>query len=318
MKRIFPLTILILFLSSLSLNNLYSDLKDFKQDFKKEESEKSRSTKSRNDSSSSSNDGCSEAIGEFTFYVFIAWVQFNFALRYNNYPYQFQDSNNFIFHYHTILQKRYPSVNNENAIINSDVPSTNDMNAKDDEDAAEEINDMQSLNKGTEFEDKNYYFTLEGGYQYAFDNGNGAFAALRGKFYKLIGPEIEARRIIDNNDHLDYFAFGLNIPVIQFSGFMPDLYLQKIYLKGIIERDGFAYGIIVNSYPVKPFSFMIRIGEQSYNNIKGKDYGKVDFMDYEIRAGIVYNHFELFIGFRHMKAKYAEIKGPEIGLKIII
>ncbi|MBN2040065.1 MAG: hypothetical protein JW864_08500 [Spirochaetes bacterium] len=62
---------------------------------------------------------------------------------------------------------------------------------------------------------------------------------------------------------------------------------------------------------------MIRISEQSYNNIKGKDYGNIDFMDYEIRAGILYKHFELFLGYRHMKAEYAEIKGTEMGIKVI-
>jgi hypothetical protein len=328
MKKIVILTALFFFISSLQLDIVYSALNDFKKDVEKEESQQpkkshsssssSTSTSSSSFSSSDNDEGsCGEAIGEIFLFAFIAWGVHNFQLRYNQYPYQFPDSNNFIFH----ISKANILSDPPDYTPNSDNNMTQMINTvqnKNENTSETPANEFAGLNKGTRYENKNYYFTLEGGGQYLFDDGAGAFAALRGKFYKLIGPDIEVKRIRDNKDDLDYYAFGLNIPICQFSGFMPDFYVQKVYLKGIIERDGWAYGIIINSYPVKPFSFMIRIGEQSYNNIKGKEYGNIDFMDYEGRVGVVLNRFEIFAGYRHLKAKYAELKGPVFGLKIYI
>jgi hypothetical protein len=314
MKKVILLTVLILIIFSLQISHLYSGLDDFKHDFKKEESQKSKGSNDRHPSSSGIECSCFDMI--MAYFVKL-WIDVNLDVRYNKYPYQFLDSNNFIFYIEPSLKKP----ENRNDFKQVEINKTKDlMNTYDIPDKSSDTEKTKhiSLNKGTQFEDKNYYFTIEGGYQYAFDNGNGIFATLRGKFYKLIGPEIEAKRIIDNHDHLDYYAFGLNIPIVQFSGFLPDFYFQKIFLKGIIDRDGYAYGLIINSYPIKPISLMVRIGEQSYNNIKGKDYGNIKFMDYEGRIGVIYNRFEIYVGYRHIKAEYAKIEGPEFGIKIFI
>lgn len=314
MKKIIAFSALFFLIFSFNIDYLHSALDDFKKDYQKEESGKSRSTHKKNsDSSLSGENESDDWCGDLFPGTFYLWWIFNYNLRYNKYPYQFHDSNNYIFHYQD-LSISETEKDEEEQIDKSD--NTN-KNASD-ENSDEGIINFARMNKGTGFEDKNYCYTFDTGYQYAFDNGNGIYAEIRGKFYKLIGPEIEYRRLVDDQDHLDYYAIGLNIPIVQFSGFLPDFYFQKIFLKGVIERDGYAWGLIINSYPVKPFSFMLRIGEQSYNNIKGREYANMKFMDYEARAGVVYSRFEIFAGYRHMKAKEAEIKGPEIGVKIFI
>ncbi|MBN2040064.1 MAG: hypothetical protein JW864_08495 [Spirochaetes bacterium] len=149
MKKILLLTILIFFISSLHLNNLYSDLSDFEQGFKKEESEKRKSSggSSSGSFSSSSEDGCSEAMGEFAFYILVAWAQFNFSLRYSSYPYQLPDSNNFIFHYFKGEKKHNTDPYDADAKIDPAVP-VKKQNA---EETIEDINELQNLNRGTRF-----------------------------------------------------------------------------------------------------------------------------------------------------------------------
>lgn len=293
MKNLRIIFLIVIFISLFSIRNSYPALKDFKQDYEKEESSKSGGSGS---GSYGSGGGGDECMGECTLFIFQLWFAANMYLEYDKYPYHTSGKNNFVCN--------YPFLNNSSAGRDPGLTETG-------------YNDSGS---GTGcFDGKKWFLTLEGGGQYAFDNGNGGFARLSGKIYKIIGPEFEAKRIVDDyGDHLDYYAAGVNIPIVQFSGFMPDFYIQAIFLKGVIERNGTAFGIIINSYPVKPLSFMLRFGSQSYGNIKGKDYGNMDFYDYEGRIGVILNRFEFFAGYRKIGSEEVKLGGPVAGIKIFL
>ena len=281
----------------------YPALNDFKNDYQKEENSKSGNSGSGSSGSGSDKnpgdddlaaciggcmwDGCISPVGSL-------WFVMNHSLEYSKYPYYQNEKSNFICNYSMDL-------------TGTDTPIQ--------EIALKEIPDSPKI-RGC-FDGKEWFLTVEGGWQNAFDNGTGGFGRLSGKIFRLIGPEIEAKRIVDkNDDHLDYYAIGVNIPLVQFSGFMPDFYIQAACLRGIIDRNGVSYGIIINSYPVKPLSFMLRFGRQSYGNIKGEEYGDMKFYDYEGRVGIIFNRFEIFAGYRKTAAIYAELKGPVAGIKV--
>lgn len=305
MSKRYIIVMLVFLFSAFSSNISYAALNDFKQDYQKEENSKSGSSgsgssNSGSGSSGSGNNDLADCIGGCIWDGCLSfgslWFLINHSLEYSKYPYYQDEKNNFICNY-SIDQTGKDSPSQVQEIAYKEIPDSPKI-------------------KGC-FDGKDWFLTLEGGWQNAFDNGTGGFGRISGKIFRLIGPEIEAKRIVDKNDeHLDYYAIGVNIPIVQFSGFMPDFYIQAAFLRGIIDRNGVSYGIIINSYPVRPLSFMLRFGRQSYGNIKGEEYGKIKFYDYEGRVGIIFNRFEIFAGYRKTAALYAELKGPVAGVKI--
>lgn len=313
MTRRYIAAVMLILFTLFSSQVLYSALNDFKHDYEKEEKSKSGKSKSAGSgtgkskskgySSDSGDDGCAsllgEMLGELIWEACISplvylWVDLNCELEYSKYPYYDTEKSNFICNYIISSKKQDDS---KPEIIDISMPDS-------------------SQGKGC-FDGKSWFLTIEGGGQNAYDNGKGGFGRISGKIFKLLGPELEAKRLVDkNDDYLDYYAMGVNIPIVQFSGFMPDFYVQAAFLRGVIERDGVSYGIIINSYPVRPLSLMVRFGRQSYGNIKGQEYGNMKFYDYEGRIGIIFNRFEIFAGYRNMEALYAEIRGPVAGVKI--
>jgi hypothetical protein len=277
-KIIFISSIILLSMALLSFCLIKPAYSDLK-DFKDDYKKEESSKKQKNSSSkSSSSDSSDDSCAEMCILFLPIWIEANASLKYSSYPYS-HEQNNFICN--------YP--------------------------------DEEYVNQCFDDEGSSWYLTLESGGQYAFDNGNAGFARLSGKIFKFFGPEFEFKRLVDdNNDKLDYYAFGINIPIFQFSGFSPDIYVQASYLRGVIERDGISYGIIINSYPIDPISLMFRFGVQSFGNIKGEDYGSMDFYDYEGRLGIIFYRLEIFGGYRHIRTELTKIHGPIAGIRIFI
>jgi len=288
MNKKVTIILIISLLSSFLVRPVYADLKNFKDNYEKEEKSKKQTQKSSNsgqsfsDSSSSgqvSFDSSEEACLDACIIILPLWIGANLSLEYSPYPYS-HDTNNFI---------------------------------------CNDAGDENSYNKCFEGKGSAWFLTLESGWQHAFDNGNAGFARLSGKIFRFFGPEFEFKRLVDDNkDKLDYYAFGINIPIFQFSGFSPDIYVQASYLRGILERNGVSYGIIINSYPIRPISLMFRFGVQSFGNIKGEDYGSMDFYDYEGRLGLILYRLEIFGGYRHIKTELTKIHGPVAGIKMFI
>lgn len=261
--------------------SLYAALQDVKKDYEKEESAKKKPEKKTNSSTSHSEsyDSSDDGCVDMCIFIFPLWLEANLDLEYAPYPYSHKE-NNFICN-DTKEQSFYGGCFDGRGTI--------------------------------------WYLTLEAGGQYAFDEGNAGFARLSGKILRFFGPEFEFKRLVDENkDKLDYYAFGINIPIFQFSGFSPDIYVQAAYMRGVLDRNGISYGVIINSYPFNPVSLMFRFGVQSYRNIKGEEYGSMDLYDYEGRLGIVFYRLELFGGYRRLSSDFVKIHGPIFGLKMFI
>ncbi len=315
------LSFLLIFTIIFTHNIILASLKDFKDDVKKEER---RNKRKKGSSSSSSDGGClGDILGEISEVVFLLWAMHNFSVYYSDYPY----NKNFDKHFVNYIKKK------ENKITDISFSDKNDENAnsasshlktiqkkdntyslvdkntqKDVLESTDNIKPSRSLKETTTY--KNYYYSINGGGLRTKENGSGYFGKITGRFWKIIGPEIDLLRIKDDEDHLDYYALGINLPVFQNDYISPDFYIQRAMFRGILSRNGVAYGVKIKSYPVKPFSLIIKYGAINFEYI--------NFIDFESRLGISYKHLELFIGYRLFKAEYAKINAGLAGINIHI
>ncbi len=282
-----------------SVDNAYLSLNDFKDGV-----EKSGKTKKKSDSSSDSDDSCiSDLVGgcitEIGKAIGSIWIAHNLSAFYSSYPYEHSGEGNFICNlpvFEEMFNKEKPDVN-------------------EDKESTLEIDTTCEMNPPPEF-DHTYFITTDIGGQWARDEGSGIFATLRGKITRIIGPEIEYKRIIDDDNHLDYLAIGLNLSIFQHNYFSPDFYLQYARMSGIAALSGVAFGVIANLYPVKPLHIMIRIGKQFYSEQESEEvYRQIDFIDFEWQIGFMLNRFELFAGYRHIETDYAALGGPICGIR---
>jgi hypothetical protein len=267
-----------------------ADLGDFKEDTKKEERKGSHG--SSNQDSDDDDDGglMGEIMGFFTEIAFYVWIYANLPVRYSKYPYaRKKAARNFIFNDPTVftdmeeyespedfLEQRKPKVDPE----------------------------IAQLKKKT----RPYFFNLAGGYQRTKDGVDCGFVSMSGKVYKIIGPEIESRYYRDGKDYLSYSMFGVNIPICQFDYISPDFYVGKAMMRGTLHRDGVAYGVNVAAFPFKPVVLHGKIGAIHFD--------RITYHDYSAHLGVMLKRFEIFGGYRAIKAKYASLKGWEGGIRV--
>lgn len=271
----------------------FPSLKNFKDDVEREEKE---SDSDSNSGGSSSGDSCSsdgdgeDCTGclELALGIMVLWYTANDAVSYLDYPYADNPyGRNYVLQDEIFIEDNSGNASEKNADLS---PDSNNNTAHTETDGG-----------------KPWYFTIEGGMQWCGDEGAAFYAAISGKIYKFFGPEIEAKRTDDGKDTLDYYALGINMPLFQFPGCIPDFYVQAAFMRGILEHNGYALGINVSIFPARPFVLNLRFGMQ--------DYGKVTFLDYGAQIGIIYNRFQFFGGYRRIEAEYAEIGGFEAGIK---
>ena len=292
------------------IDNARPSLKDFKDGTDKSGTERSSSS----DNSSGSDEGCFEdMIGDCLGQIFEAigemWLAHNLSAYYSSYPYEHPQISNFI----NLLPVFTKDKKSDNPVENKAEPEV-EQGYKAEESGP--LDDLAQLKPLPEF-DHTYYLNADIGGQWARDDGSGAFVNMSGKIFRILGPECEYKRVIDKEDHLDYLALGINLSIIQTNYFSPDFYIQYASMKGIVDLDGFAFGLIAHSYPVKPLHLMFRIGKQSYTKHETEDiYRDISFIDLEGRIGVIFYRFEIFAGYRHIETDYAELGGPICGIRV--
>ena len=227
-------------------------------------------------SSEESSNGCIDEIAPELFEFFFAlWMIHNLSTHYKPYPYADYSGDYFFEH-----------------------------------DPSYFGGDVTRYESGSMKYSKPYYYSIEAGRQWARDEGSGGFVSLRGKFWKFFGPELEAWRLDDGEDKLDYYAVGLNIAIFQFDYFSLDYYGQYSRFKGVVDLKGYSNGGRITIYPGANLSLMLKAGALMYEHIT--------FADYEGRVGYYINRVELFAGWRQIKSGAAELGGPIAGLKIML
>ncbi len=256
------------------------------------------------DSNDDNDDDCiSSCMGDIITALGMIWYSHNFLIYYSDYPYSDPEKNSFI------NAMPYIFLKSDNELADNRF-SDNGIKGRSLDHEKDPVEKEKNIRPNLS-DYKHYFYTLDSGYKSCGDDGSGGFVSLRGRFWKYLGPEFEAMRISDGKDHLAYYAAGANIPLFQNSYFSPDFYLQAVYLRGVIDMSGVAYGIIINSYPFRPVTLFLRAGQHLYT----KDEYSYKFIDLEGRIGLILYRFEIFAGYRRLKTEYAELKGPFTGIK---
>ncbi|HDP79835.1 MAG TPA: hypothetical protein ENN21_03215 [Spirochaetes bacterium] len=276
-------------------------LKDFK-----EGTEKSGSTRDRSSKKSAGGDnGCMGEAMDFCLGIAGAlWISHNLSLYYSSYPYEKTGPPQFIYHLSGEKEEEAPGILEKKISPGGDID-------------VDELSSGKNGRAAAPGFDHTWYLNIDMGGQYTRDSGSGGFVGLSGKIFRLLGPECEFKRMVDNGDRLDYLAAGVNISLFQFNYFSTDFYLQYAGMKGVVDLSGYAYGLIVHSYPFKPVHILLRIGMQSYTEKEAEDiYREIDFLDLEGRVGVMIYRCEIFAGYRHVETDHAELGGPIGGVRI--
>ncbi len=296
--------------------NTGAKLKDFKDGVDKSGHRKSDSSKKKKDSSleiSLSNGGpdnttgasCSESCFGCIFNMTVMlWAYHNLSVYYSSYPYADTKIAHFIYYLPRPKKTESPG---------DDFKLTITVDEKKNDGKPEE---PVPATPPPGF-DHTWYITADFGGQWARDEGSGGFIGLSARVFRLLSFECEAKRIMDGEDYLDYYAAGISVPLFQANNFSPDFYFQYAAMNGVVQLSGFAFGFIINSYPVKPLHLMMRIGKHLYTKKETEEfYREIEFIDVEGRIGVLIGRCELFAGYRHIETDHAALGGPIGGIRI--
>ncbi len=216
------------------------------------------------------------------------WVFRNLLVGYLDYPYQNGYDFNFV-HPDFSNRKKEPE-KNENEVFTSYSESAFDQNNPND----------NNLNSN--------FYNIETGIFSDFNGINIYTASLRGRFWRIFGPQIDLR--VDNLDSnfFDSAAIGFNFPLFQFDYFIPEIYFQSVMSGNDFSKNGNAYGIYISSYPVKPVTLTYK-------------YGKEDYDDYIVtentfKIGLIIYRFEVFAGFQSLKSSDSKCSGYVFGMRV--
>lgn len=79
-------------------------------------------------------------------------------------------------------------------------------------------------------------------------------------------------------------------------------------MRGLLVRDGFAMGLALSSYPVRPFSVTLKIGGESYG-------GGADFTDFSFTVGRHFGRLEIYGGWSSLEMPDYSVSGPFVGVR---
>ncbi|MBN1498847.1 MAG: hypothetical protein JW982_01710 [Spirochaetes bacterium] len=302
------LSVFILIFTAIISVNLYAGLDDFakkvEQEKNKNKSEhKSDSYNDEDDEDDEDDNSCGNAIGEaicgpMIEGIIYLWAESNYLTYYKAYPYASGIPQHYAFYGH--LQDTRAFYDMKKKVQTSDDSEFSVF----DIDLGPETRSVYGI--------QHFYFNIESTYSYIEDMDYTAGAAVSGKLWRYIGPEIEFRHIQDGDDYLNYAELGINFPVSQYDYFASDFYIQYAQMSGVTDLYGAAMGFTVRSYPYKPFSLSLRTGMQLYQY-------EIKFYDIEGRIACHFYRFEFFAGYRHIGSDFgAELTGPLCGVKFWI
>jgi hypothetical protein len=120
--------------------------------------------------------------------------------------------------------------------------------------------------------------------------GGGSWFTFRGNAWRFIGPYVEGAMLTDGTDTLGTARLGLTFSLLQTNPLSASLYAQWDTWSGLLDRNGFAFGIVADSYPIKPVSLHFRGGFQSFE--------KYSIGEAEIRGGALKGAWEFSGGWR--------------------
>ncbi|AFG37327.1 hypothetical protein [Spirochaeta africana] len=134
----------------------------------------------------------------------------------------------------------------------------------------------------------------------------GWHASLQGQLLPFIGPDFEYRRLYDGTNELHTIAGGFSFPVVQHDYFSMALYAQAAALRGVLDRDGGAAGIVWRSYPGRPISLYLRTGGMFFEHI--------EFLHLSGRVNLHRGPLLFYSGANLLQARYDRLLNFEAGI----
>jgi hypothetical protein len=175
--------------------------------------------------------------------------------------------------------------------------------------------DLESVYIGDGFEvswdgpqRKRYWFDLRTGGLITEDGSYGGLASFQGRFFPLLGPDIDTRLFLSDPTSLNLTTAGLDLALVQHDYFGWSLYGKGAFFRGDIERNGFAYGSSFLLYPAPPASLRVRAGGISFENI--------DFAQLEAALTFHLGRWELFGGGMLLQSKRSRILTAETSIGV--
>jgi hypothetical protein len=272
-----------------STTHLTAGLQDFTDESKKAEQSKKSGGSSSGSSIDSSDDD--SVFGQLFEFIFLGWAYLNSEVDFTAYPYSNHEYRNNFITYET-----EPSDSQKNEAI------------KNGETKPGEFSDLRR--KSVSSDARSWFYSVTAGYHYAGDGVKCGFAAVKGRFWKLIGPEIESRTYHDSSGNLNYTNAGICIPIVQHDYFSPDFYIGWGGFRGMMNRNGVSCGVTLSVYPVRPLILYAKAGFLSFD--------RITYQEYEGRLGVIANRFEIFCGYRTLYAKNVSTRlaGFESGVSV--
>ncbi|MFP3960119.1 MAG: hypothetical protein ACLFUX_08105 [Spirochaetaceae bacterium] len=277
--RTSALTVLITGLLLLSTQQAHADLDDFREDVRDEEAQ-GRGDEDEASDEDDSEDGGSNPLARLLYEITIfAWRLHHTTVFYADYPYS---------------QDAPPAGIRARGFIHYDSASVH-------------VEENLAISREGPRRKRYWLETLTGGL--TTEGGEyGGFASLQGRFVPSLGPDIDTRLIFDGNEHLSITTAGLDLSLIQHDYFAWSVFGKAAFFRGLLIRNGAAFGTQVRSFLFRPVSLYARAGAMAFPHIT--------FGQLEGRLAVHFDRFNLFAGAMLLEAEQVRILSFEAGTGI--
>jgi hypothetical protein len=154
---------------------------------------------------------------------------------------------------------------------------------------------------------KRHWFGLFTGALATADGSYGGFASLQGRFFPFLGPDVDTRFLTaPESDYLTITTAGLDASILQHDYFVWSLYGKGAFFRGVLERNGAAFGTQLRSFVAQPVSLRARAGVMVFENIA--------FSQFEGQLAVHVDRFELSGGAMLLQSEKARILSFEAGI----
>ncbi len=134
------------------------------------------------------------------------------------------------------------------------------------------------------------------------DSRMGYRAELEGKFLPFIGPRLDVSGLYDGAREQYFVGLGAQASLLQTRWVCADVYGQWVSMKGLVDREGSALGIVLTVYPGAKLSLVAKLGGQSYSS-------GLELNDWSCSVGRHFGRWELYGGWRSLAAETGTIIG---------
>ena len=154
-------------------------------------------------------------------------------------------------------------------------------------------------------------FRVSGGFFYeGGDRGTTVAASASGRIFGILWPEFQYRWRGDDSGYLHSVRLGGVIPIVQTDPITIGVPMAAAVYRGSFKLTGFAVGVIVRSFPVRPISLEFRAGSVIDGNLTLWEAGA--------RLSVYLNRVEFYTGYNGLYLFSRAIHSVDFGIGISI